>query len=77
MSIADTDHPQHYTTQVPEYFDWMDVRLKPEKYVADKLQEVVNEAFETRRKLERNMNRRELLALDKVLAKYLEPDTLL
>lgn len=55
----------------------MDVRLKPEKYVADKLQEVVNEAFETRRKLERNMNRRELLALDKVLAKYLEPETLL
>jgi len=77
LSIKDTDHPDHYKTQVPESFDWMDVRLKPEKYVNNKLQEVVDEAFETRRKLERNMNRRELLALDKVLAKYLEPETLL
>ena len=62
---------------MPEYFDLMDVRLKPEKYVQNKLQGVVDEAFSTRRKLERNMNRRELLALDRVLAKYLEPETLL
>jgi hypothetical protein len=37
----------------------------------------VEEAFEVRRKLERNMNRRELLAFDKVLSKYLEPENLL
>ena len=55
----------------------MDVRKAPEKYVADKLQLVVNEAFEVRRKLERNMSRRELVAFDKVLAKYLEPENLI
>jgi len=37
----------------------------------------VNEAFEVRRKLERNMNRRELVAFDKVLSKYLEPENVL
>jgi len=37
LSIADTDHEDHWTTQVPEYFDMMDVRKAPEKYVADKL----------------------------------------
>lgn len=55
----------------------MDVRQKPEKYLEEKLQQVVDEAFETRSKLERNMSRRELVAFDKVLAKYLEPENLL
>ena len=55
----------------------MDVRKAPEKYVADKLQLVVNEAFVTRRKLEKNMSRRELVAFDRVLAKYLEPENLI
>lgn len=36
LSIADTEHPDHWTTQVPEYFDTMDVRKKPELYVKDK-----------------------------------------
>jgi hypothetical protein len=62
---------------VPEYFDIMDVRQKPEIYLSKKLQQVVDEAFVTRAKLERNMSRRELVALDKVLAKYLEPENLL
>ena len=62
---------------MPEHFDLMDVRLKPEKYVKNKLQQVVDEAFEARRKLERNMSRRELIAFDKKLAKYLEPKTLM
>lgn len=77
LSIADTEHPKHWTTQIPEHFDWMDVRLKPEKYVKNKLQEVVDEAFQTRLQLEKNMTRNELLALDKVLTKYLEPEQLL
>lgn len=38
---------------------------------------MIEEAFETRKKLERNMSRRELIAFDKVLAKYLEPENLL
>lgn len=54
----------------------MDVRKPPEKYVADKLQQVVTEAFEVRRKVEKNMSRRELFAFDRVLAQYLEPKSL-
>jgi hypothetical protein len=77
LSITDKDHEDYWTTQVPEYFEKMDVRKPPKKYVADKMQEVVEEAFEVRRKLEKNMNRRELLAFDKVLGKYLEPENLL
>ena len=37
----------------------------------------MNEAFETRRSLEKNMSRRELLAFDKVLSKYLQPANVL
>lgn len=55
----------------------MDVRKKPKQYVEEKVQEIVNEAFEVRRKLERKMSRRELIAFDKVLSKYLEPDNVL
>lgn len=77
ISITDTDDPEHWTTQVPEYFDLMDVRKPPSKYVQDKFQQVVNEAFITRRSLEKNMSRRELVAFDKVLAKYLQPENLL
>ena len=62
---------------MPEYFDILDVRKKPEKYVDDRLNEVIQEAFDYRLKVEKNMSRRELLAFDKVLSKYLEPKTLL
>lgn len=37
---------------------------------------MVTEAFEVRRKVEKNMSRRELLAFDRVLAQYLEPKSL-
>lgn len=77
MSITDTEHPEHETTQIPEYFDQMDVRMPPQKYVEQKLREVVEEPFEVRRRLEKNMSRRELLAFDKVLRKYLEPEQVL
>ena len=71
LSIADTEHRNYWTTQVPEYFDHFDVRKPAKKVIQDALQVIVSEAFETRRKLERNMSRRELVAFDKVLSKYL------
>ena len=77
VSITDTDDPDHYLTQVPEYFDVMDVRKKPAKYVEDKFEGVISEAFETRRRLEKTMSRRELLAFDNVLAKYLKRENVL
>ena len=55
----------------------MDVRNPPENYVTKKLQDVVKESFETRQKLEKNMSRRELVAFDKVLSKFLQPENLL
>lgn len=77
LSIADTEHEDYWSTQIPEYFEFLDVRKPPAKVVEDTLQSIVNEAFETRRKLEKNMNRRELLALDKVLQEYLHPKNML
>ena len=62
---------------MPEHFERMDVRNPPENYVASKLQEIVGESFEVRQKLERNMSRRELIAFDKVLSKFLQPENLL
>lgn len=38
LSITDTEHENYWMTQVPEYFDLMDVRKPPEMYVSDKLQ---------------------------------------
>ena len=62
---------------MPEHFEVMDVRNPPENYVTKKLQDVVRETFETRKKLEKNMSRRELVAFDKVLSKFLQPENLL
>jgi len=52
------------------------VRKDPKIYVKDKLYEVVEQAFSTRRKLEKNMNRRDLYAYDKSLAKFLDKENL-
>jgi len=76
MSISETEHPDYYLTQIPEHFDSYDVRKSPSDYIQDKLYEVVSEAFGTRRKVEKQMNRRDLLAFDAVLAKYLERDNI-
>ena len=38
---------------------------------------MIVEAFETRKKLEKNMSRRELVAFDRVLAKYLVPENIM
>ena len=61
-------------TQVPEYFDLMDVRKPADKYVKDKMMMLVQELFEIRGELEKNMTRQELNSFDKVFAKYLQKD---
>ena len=77
ISIADTEHDDYWTTQVPEYFEDCDVRKPPKKVVEGILEGIVVEAFETRKKMEKNMSRRELVAFDKVLSKYLQPENIL
>ena len=76
LSIAEEDHKDYELTQIPEYFESYDVRKDPKIYVKDKLYEVVEQAFSTRRKLEKNMNRRDLYAYDKSLAKFLDKENL-
>lgn len=71
LSIKETDHPDFMKTQVPEYFELFDVRKPAKQYVDDKLMMVVREAFDVRAQLEKNMTRAELVAFDKVLARYL------
>lgn len=76
VSITETDHEDHWLTQVPDYFDIMDVRKPPSEVVDDKLFVMIKQAFEIRKTLETKMNRRELLAFDQVLARHLQIDNL-
>ena len=71
LSISETDHPDWYTTQVPDYFDEADVRKPPGQVVDDIMHRLIVEAFDVRFKMEKKMSRKELLAFDKVLAKQL------
>lgn len=71
-----TDEKKEYMCEIPEYFPIFDVRQPADKYVDNKLVEVVENLFENRAKLEKNMTRRELIAYDKVLSKKLEPKRL-
>lgn len=76
VAIDETDKEEWNYTQIPEYFDSFDAKKPSDVYVKDKLSRIIKEAFDTRRKLEKNMSRRELVAFDRVLARYLEKDNL-
>ena len=76
ISIDETDHEAWHMTQIPEYFDEFDARKPANIYVQDKLQGIIQEAFDVRRKLEKKMSRRELIAFDRVLVRYLRKDNL-
>ena len=54
-----------------------DVRKPAEQYVNDKLEQIIAEAFDCRKELEKNMGRRELLAFDRVLHRHLSQENLL
>lgn len=71
LSITETEHPDFFTTQIPAYFEVFDVRKPADRYVKDKLMCVIRECFTVRSKLEKRMTRAELMAFDKVLARYL------
>jgi len=73
----DTNHPDYFTTQIPEYFEFYDVRKPADVYVQDKLKGIVSESFEAHRRLEKGMTRRELLAFDKTLAAFLKKESLM
>ena len=45
LSITDTEHPDYFSTQIPEYFESFDVRKSPSDYVEGKLYEVIHAAF--------------------------------
>lgn len=62
---------------VPEYFNRFDVRKPPKQYVEDKIAEILNLIFDSRRKVEKTLTRRELLAYDKMLTRILVKDSLL
>lgn len=64
-------------TEIPEYYDLMDVRKPADKYVKETLRSIMDELFEARRNLEKYLSRRELIAYDQVLSKFLKPDVLM
>lgn len=76
LNIKDTEDPDHYLTQIPEYFEHSDVRKPADVLVNDVLKEIIQECFDYRNKLEKDMSRRELLAFDKTMEKYLTHENL-
>lgn len=65
-------------TVIPDYFeDTVDVRRPADDYVLSKLDSIIEELFEGRLKLEKNLGRGELLAYDRVLSQYLTQDVLI
>lgn len=71
VSIKETNNDEHFKTQIPDYFEIFDVRKPAGKYVEDKLKMVIKDLFDIRGELEKTMTRNELVAFDKVMAKYL------
>jgi len=67
-SIKDQD------VTIPEWFEINDPRKPADVFVKETLEGIVNELFSARRNLEKHLSRRELMAYDKVLAKYLSYD---
>lgn len=61
---------------IPEYFDEHDVRKPADVYVQGKLDDILEELFEARRRLEKFLSRGELVAYDKVMTRYLKHDVL-
>jgi hypothetical protein len=76
INIKDTEDPNHFLTQIPEYYEHSDVRKPADVLVNDVLKEIIHECFAYRNKLEKDMSRRELLAFDKTLEKYLTHENL-
>lgn len=64
-------------TEIPEYFDVADPRKPVDKYITDELFTIIEEAFEQRKKVEASLTRRELVAYDEMLCKYLSQENLL
>lgn len=58
--------------EIPEYFDFNDVRKPVDIYVKDALRNIMEELFEGRAKVEKFMSRNELIAYDEVLMDYLK-----
>lgn len=52
------------------------MRKPADVYVKDKLMQIMVELFSSRRSLEKYLSRRELIAYDQVMTKYLEYDKL-
>jgi hypothetical protein len=63
--------------KVPEWFEGLDVRKPANKFVEDKLTQILSEVFEIRQRLEKTFTRNELLAYDKILLKHLTQENLL
>ena len=76
LRINFDDH-QDAVVAIPEHFNMFDVRKPAQKYVEDKLGDLLDQVFDVRRKVEKTLTRNELLAYDRTLAGHLTKDTLL
>ncbi len=62
---------------IPEYFLTNDVRKPPQVWVEQKIELILSQIFQMRRQVEKTMNRRELIAYDRVLTQVLNKETII
>jgi len=72
-SMDGTENP----SEIPPYFPINDVRKPADIHVKETLNNILVELFDARQRLEEYLSRGELLAYDKVMAKYLKHDVLM
>jgi hypothetical protein len=76
LSVEAKEIPDELVT-IPTYYDFWDVRMPADVYIQRKFDQVLYEVFEGRRKLEKHLSRADLLAYDRVLARYLKKDIII
>ena len=63
--------------RIPDYLPMYDVRRPPRDYIEHKLQSILEDVFEIRKKLEKTFTRNELYAYDRILIRHLTMENLL
>ncbi len=71
LSIKETNHQDHFETQVTNYFEVFGVHKHVSTNDEEKLKMAIKELFYIHSELEKTMNRCELISFYKVLPKYL------
>lgn len=56
---------------IPDFYEFHDVRMPADLYVTQKLDIILEQLFEARKKIEKYLSRQELIAYDQSMLRYL------